>query len=173
MKRVIWFTGLSGSGKTTLALELKKRLEIEGYKTIVLDGDIIRNSIHKKLGFSREEIRENNFLVAKLAKEKSEDYDLVLVPIISPYKEDREMVRTVVGSSFTELFVNSPLSVCIRRDVKGLYRKALSGEISNFIGIAESNPYEPPEIPDIEVKTDSEDVHQSVSKIISLLREKQ
>lgn len=151
---VLWFTGLSGSGKSTIAHGLKERFEAMGKRVDVLDGDVIRNKLHKHLGFSREDIRENNRLIAELAKKKSIHTDIVLVPIISPYTEDREMARSIVGSNFVELFLNCPLDTCIERDVKGLYKKALAGEIDNFIGIHDSNPYEPPTHPDVELRTD-------------------
>jgi len=167
MGKVIWFTGLSGSGKTTIALELKKKLEDSGKKVEILDGDIVRDTLHKNLGFSREDIKENNRLIAELAKERAPSNDFVLVPIISPYKEDRVMVRSIVGENFKELFINASLDECIKRDVKGLYKKALAGEINNFIGVAESNPYERPDTPDLEIDTHNSSVGESVKDLVS------
>ena len=172
MGKVIWFTGLSGSGKTTIALELKKRLESFGKKVDVVDGDTIRNTLHKHLSFSRENIRENNRLIAELVCKKINEFDFILVPIISPYKEDRIMVRKIIKTNFFELFINSSLEKCIERDVKGLYKKALSGEINNFIGISESNPYEFPINPDMEIKTDKLNLEESVNKIVTFLKSK-
>jgi len=171
MGKVIWFTGLSGSGKTTLASELKRRLELQRKTVEVLDGDVVRNTIHKTLGFSREDIRENNRLIAELAKQKLVGHDYVLVPIISPYREDRSRAKAIVGNKhFMELFVNSPLAECISRDAKGLYKKALAGEITNFIGVSESNPYEPPENSDLEVLTSKQTIEQSVQIILNHLQ---
>lgn len=169
MGKVVWFTGLSGSGKTTIALELKKQLENSGKIVEILDGDVVRETLHKNLGFSREDIRENNRLIAGLAKELSSKTDYILVPIISPYKEDRAMVRKIISDDFIELFVNTPLQKCINRDVKGLYKKALAGEIDDFIGIAESNPYQPPNNPEIEIFTANQNLQDSVKQILEKL----
>lgn len=168
MGKVIWFTGLSGSGKTTIALELRKELEKLSKTVEILDGDVVRETLHTNLSFTREDIKKNNRLTAELAKERSKSNDYVLVPIISPYREDREMVRKIIGRNFLELFVNTPLKECINRDVKGLYKKAMTGEINNFIGISNSNPYENPENPDMEVSTNYS-VHQSVEEILQCL----
>jgi adenylyl-sulfate kinase len=167
---VIWFTGLSGSGKSTIAAELGKKLSSLGKTSLLLDGDVVRSTITKNLGFAREDIRENNRLIANLAKDRSKEYDFILVPVISPYREDRQMARSIVGHpNFIELFINAPLEECIRRDVKGLYKKALSGEIKDFIGIAESNPYQPPLSPDIEIKTNQLNLVQSTDQILKKL----
>ena len=167
---VIWFTGLSGSGKSTIALELKKNLEEKKKSVLILDGDTIRSKLTKHLGFSREEIRENNRLIANLAKEMQPSYDYILIPVISPYREDREMARNIIGNKFIELFVNCPIEKCIEKDVKGLYEKALKGEIINFIGIAETNPYEPPNFPEIEVNTIEQNIEETTQQIIYFLK---
>lgn len=172
MNTVIWFTGLSGSGKTTIALELKKKLVEFGKSVDMLDGDVVRNKLHKHLGFSREDIRKNNQLIAELANKKLKEYEFILVPIISPYKEDRKMVRLIIQGNFIELFINSSLKKCIERDVKGLYKKALSGEINDFIGVSDSNPYEQPEKPDIEVDTESLSIDESLIQINEFLKNK-
>jgi ATP sulfurylase/adenylyl-sulfate kinase len=168
--KVIWFTGLSGSGKTTIALKMKEKLESLGKSVEIIDGDIVRNNQHKHLGFSRKDIRENNKLIAELVCEKKKDFDFILVPIISPYKEDRAMARTIIGNNFFELFINASLQTCINRDAKGLYKKALAGEINNFIGISDSNPYEAPDNPDIEIKSDKLTVNESVEKIVNYFK---
>jgi len=170
MKAIIWFTGLSGSGKSTIAAKLKNELESRGKSVCVLDGDAIRSSQHRHLGFSREDIRENNRLIAELAREKANEYEFVLVPIISPYREDRAMARQIVGPGFIELFINAPLEKCIERDPKGLYKKALAGEIPNFIGIAGSNPYEAPDSPDIHIQSNTAGVEHSVIQILDFLK---
>ena len=164
--KVLWFTGLSGSGKTTISIALKKELEDIGKNVDILDGDVIRNLLHSDLGFSREDIRENNRLIAELAKKRLNNYDVILVPIISPYRQDRMMARNVIGNdNFIELFVKTPVEECILRDPKGLYKKALSGKIENFIGISDSNPYEEPDCAEIEVDTSTDLPEEVVQKI--------
>ncbi|MDD4762111.1 MAG: sulfate adenylyltransferase [Candidatus Pacebacteria bacterium] len=169
---VIWFTGLSGSGKTTLAEKLKEVLKTQDKSVFIIDGDSVRNTQNKHLGFSQEDIRKNNFLIAELAKEKRQIYDFVLIPVIAPYLEDREKIKNIISDKFIEFFINSSLEACIKRDVKGLYQKALKGEINNFIGLAESNPYESPKNPDLEIKTDVLDIKESLEKIIVFLKSK-
>ena len=170
MTHILWFTGLSGSGKSTIADKLKRDFESEGKKVLILDGDVVREKLHKHLGFSREDIKENNRLIAELAKKEINNYDLIIIPVISPYIEDRKMAKEIIGDSFIEVFANRSIESCIKNDVKGLYKKALAGEIKNFIGIAESNPYESPKSADIELYTDKESVDESVKKINTFLR---
>ena len=168
--KVLWFTGLSGSGKTTISIALKNKLEDIGKVVDILDGDVVRNLLHNNLGFSREDIRKNNRLIAELAKKQLNTYDFILVPIISPYKQDRIMARNVIGSdNFIELFVKTPLEECIARDPKGLYKKALSGKIENFIGISDSNPYEEPDCAEIVVDTSMDLPEEVVRKIFNYL----
>lgn len=171
MSVVLWFTGLSGSGKSTLAERVQQRLEHQSKKVVVLDGDAVRSTITKHLGFSREDIRENNRLIAELAEQKMREADVVLVPIISPYRDDRQMAREIIGKNFREVFVYAPLQECIRRDSKGLYRQALAGEIKNFIGISPSHPYEPPPSPHLTVSTAALNVEESVEKIMNYLHQ--
>ncbi len=169
MSTVIWFTGLSGSGKSTIAQGLKVCLEKKNNTVLILDGDTIRSEKTKNLGFSREDIRTNNKIIAQIAVEKKKEYDYILVPVISPYREDREMARNIIGKNFIELFINCPIETCIEKDVKGLYKKALNGEIKDFIGIAETNPYESPIFPEITINTNTENVTKSIEKIIFFL----
>jgi adenylyl-sulfate kinase len=169
MGKIIWFTGLSGSGKTTIANALDKYLRSINKTVKILDGDDIRATKNKHLGFSREDIHENNRIIAEMAKKEAKKTDVVLVPIISPYESDREMARKIIGKNFREVFVNTSLKECIRRDVKGLYKKASSGEIKDFIGFSDSNPYEPPQSPDIEIKTMKESLEESVKNIIRII----
>ncbi|MBI2639322.1 MAG: sulfate adenylyltransferase [Candidatus Sungbacteria bacterium] len=166
---VIWFTGLSGSGKSTIAEKLKNELESRGKSVCVLDGDAIRSGQNKHLSFSREDIRENNRLIAELARERAGEHDFVLVPIISPYREDRAMARTIIGGGFLELYVNASLEKCIERDPKGLYKKALAGEISNFIGVAATNPYEAPTSPDIKIDNEKFGIEQNIERLLNYL----
>lgn len=166
---ILWFTGLSGSGKTTIAENLKTRLEQQRKKVEILDGDAVRNTIHKSLGFTPEDIHENNRLLSLLAKEKAKTADIVLLPIISPFREDREKARTLLGKNFVEVFIDTSLQECIKRDVKGHYKKALSGEIKNFIGVAKENPYQPPSNPEIRIETSKMNLEESVQKILQYL----
>lgn len=162
MKIVVWFTGLSGSGKTTIAEALKDTFEARGKSVCILDGDVVRATLHKNLGFERDDIRENNRLIAEIAKEKSKSHDIVLVPIISPFKEDRELAHSIIGEIFLELFIDCPVSVCEERDIKGLYKKARTGEIDNLIGVNDTNPYEKPLAPDFVIKTNETSVEKAV-----------
>ncbi|HLC96099.1 MAG TPA: adenylyl-sulfate kinase [Candidatus Nanoarchaeia archaeon] len=170
MATVIWFTGLSGSGKTTIATQLKKFLEAQGKRVDMIDGDIVRTTLHRHLGFSRSDIRENNRLIATLAKERLPHFDFILVPIISPYQEDRMLAKEILQDSFVELYVNSSLKKCMERDVKGLYKKALKGEIKDYIGIHQ--PYESPENPDLMLDTEFHDIDPAVSQLISFLKQR-
>ncbi|TSC96843.1 MAG: adenylylsulfate kinase [Parcubacteria group bacterium Athens1014_26] len=169
MGKVIWFTGLSGSGKTTIASAFCERLNSCGKKVFILDGDEIRSKLHKHLSFSREDIKENNHLIAMMAKEKISEFDFILVPIISPYRDDRQAARNLLGENFIELFVDTSLKECIKRDVKGLYKKALNKEIANFIGVSDSNPYEFPRVPDIHLNTENLSIDECVSIILEYL----
>lgn len=167
---VLWFTGLSGSGKTTIANELKRKIENRGYTVRVFDGDDIRNSEHKHLGFTREDIEENNRLIAQLCLKNIDSYDFILVPIISPFLKSREMARKILGDSFIEIYISASLAECMSRDVKGLYKKALRCEIENFIGISVDVPYEIPKAPEIIVDTQKENIDESVEIILNYMQ---
>ena len=135
-----------------------------------MDGDVVREMLHNNLGFSREDIRENNKKIAELAKNRLNNYDFILVPIISPYRQDRIMAKNIIGNNyFIELFIKTPIEECKRRDPKGLYKKATNGEINNFIGISTSNPYEIPENPDLVVNTKQNSLNYCVSYILKYL----
>jgi len=172
MTHILWFTGLSGSGKTTIAQELKIYFEKNKKKILILDGDAIRNDKTKNLGFSREDIHTNNKIIAQIANEKKKEYDYIFIPVISPYIEDRKMAKNIIGENFIELFIDCPIEKCIEKDVKGLYQKALTGKINNFIGIAKTNPYEPPLNPDIIINTHQESIEESTKKVIEYLEKK-
>lgn len=163
----MWFTGLSGSGKTTLANLLKKELDRKGKKYIVFDGDEIRRSLHRHLGFTPEDIRENNRLIIKLCRDSIEKVDYVIVPIISPFKESRREARETFRQNFVEIYLNCPYDECKRRDTKGLYEKAERGEINNFIGL--HIPYEPPENPEIEIDSVKQNAEEAIGKLIYLI----
>jgi adenylyl-sulfate kinase len=151
---VVWCTGLSGSGKSTLAGEIEKELAARGYGAFVLDGDVVRRTLNADLGFSPKDRSENIRRIAEVARLLAMAEKIVIVAVISPYRQDRENARSiaVAGScGFIEVFVDAPLSVCEARDPKGLYRRARSGEIKDFTGI--DAPYEQPTVPDIHLQT--------------------
>ena len=164
----VWFTGLSGAGKTTISCAVGNRLKSYGQKLEILDGDVVRLNLCKGLGFSKEDRDENIRRVGFVAGLLTRNQVTVLVSAISPYREIRQEVRERIGN-FVEVYVNAPLQVCEQRDVKGLYKKARAGEIKNFTGI--DDPYEPPFNPDVECRTDLETVEESVSKVLTKLRE--
>ena len=166
---IFWFTGLSGSGKTTIAKTLYDYLINKDYKVKILDGDEIRNEIHFNLGFSKNDIEKNNIKIAELCISLMPSYEIILVPIISPFISVRKKVKKIIGEGFNEIFINIPLSSAINRDVKGLYKKALQGEIKNFIGIDPLTPYEPPARPDLVINTDNESVSISVKKLFDYI----
>ncbi len=168
---VIWLTGLSGSGKSTIAHELDERLYKLGVHSYVLDGDNVRRGLNKDLGFSKEDRAENIRRVGEVAKLFVDAGLIVITAFISPYKKDRSFVRSLLeDGEFIEVYVSCPIEVCQKRDPKGLYRKALEGEIKNFTGV--SDPYEPPDNPEIVVQTDKMSVQECVDKIISYLKDK-
>ena len=167
---VIWLTGLSGSGKSTLARAVERELFNTGRHVFVLDGDNLRHGLNANLGFSPEDRVENIRRVAEVAKLMSEAGILVVTAFISPYRIDRRRAREIVlegGHEFAEIFVDAPLSVCESRDVKGLYKRARAGEISEFTGI--SAPYEAPENPEVVVHTDRQSVDESVAAILEFV----
>lgn len=165
---VVWLTGLPCSGKTTIAQALAQRLRDEGYKVEILDGDVVRQHFSKGLGFSKEDRIENIRRVSYVAHLLARNGVVVIVALISPYREGRDYARQLIGQ-FVEVYVKCPLEVLMERDVKGLYAKALKGEIPNFTGI--SDPYEPPENPEVVVETDKETPDESVEKIWTALEE--
>lgn len=164
----LWFTGLSGAGKTTAALAVEKELRARGLKVERLDGDTVRQSLTRDLGFSKEDRDKNIERVTFVAKLLSRNGVAVLASFISPYRETRAMVRRET-TNFIEVFVNAPLEVCIARDVKGMYAKAFRGEIKDFTGV--SDPYEEPENPEITLNTHLETVEESLAKCLTYLEE--
>jgi adenylylsulfate kinase len=165
---LIWFTGLSGSGKSTLANLVEVELHKQGIKTYVLDGDNIRRGINADLDFTPEGRSENLRRIAEIAKLFIDAGVVVLAAFVSPLKKDREKIANIVGKdNFVEIFVDASIEECEKRDVKGLYKKARSGEIKNFTGI--SAPYEPPENADVVVDSDKESVEESVDKVLRKL----
>ncbi len=163
---VVWFTGLSGSGKTTLARLLEQELQARGLRVERLDGDVVRQSLTADLGFSKADRDKNIQRVTFVAKLLSRTGVGVLAAFISPYRATRDWVRTEV-TNFVEVFVDCSLEECMRRDVKGLYLKAIAGEIPEFTGV--SDPYEPPLNPEITVNTAEESAQESFARIMSYL----
>ena len=168
---IIWFTGLSGSGKSTLAYALEDILHKEKIRTFVLDGDYIRQGLCKDLGFSNADRIENIRRIGEVSKLMMEAGPIVLAAFISPFKQDRKVVRELVSKGdFIEIFCDSPLAICESRDVKGLYKKARSGEIPEFTGI--SSPYENPDNPELILDTNKLSVEECLKKIISYLSQR-
>jgi adenylylsulfate kinase len=167
---VLWFTGLSGAGKSTLSVEVEKKLHQRGVRTYILDGDNIRHGLNKDLGFSAEDRKENIRRIGEVAKLMVDAGIVTLTAFISPYREDREMVRQLLGEKeFIEIYVKCSLEECERRDPKGLYKKARAGEIKGFTGI--DDPYEEPENPELVVETDKQTLEESVKQVITYLEE--
>jgi adenylylsulfate kinase len=159
----VWFTGLSGAGKTTISQQVGEILVDRGYKVEILDGDVVRQTLTKGLGFSKADRDENIRRIGFVAHLLTRNDVIVLVSAISPYQEIRQEVRDRIGS-FLEIYVNAPVALCQSRDVKGLYQKAQAGEISNFTGV--SAPYEPPTHPEVTCHTDLESINESVAKVL-------
>ena len=162
----VWLTGLSGAGKSTIARGVAEELRRRGMKVEVLDGDVIRTNLSKGLGFSKEDRDTNVLRVGWVAEVLSRNGVAAVCALISPYRETRNQVRQRIPN-FVEVFVNAPLEEVIRRDVKGLYKKALAGEIKHFTGV--SDPYEPPEHPEVVCNTAEETVEESVQKVLAYL----
>ncbi len=168
---LLWFTGLSGSGKSTIANALEHKLHQEGIKTYALDGDNIRKGINNDLTFSPEDRKENIRRIAEVANLMVDAGVVVLAAFVSPYKKDRENIASIVGNdNFVEIFVNTSLEECERRDVKGLYKKARAGEIKDFTGV--NAPYEAPDSPDVEIVTDGLSIEECVLRIYDKIKPK-
>jgi adenylylsulfate kinase len=165
----LWFTGLSGSGKTTISEIVEHELRTRVRKVEVLDGDIVRTNLSKGLGFSKEDRDTNVLRIGFVADLLTRNGVGVIVSAISPFKDVRDQVRQKVGENFIEIFVDAPLEVCAERDVKGLYKKAFSGEIPQFTGV--SDPYEAPTAPELHIKTNEEEPQESARRVIGHLEE--
>ena len=167
----LWFTGLSGAGKSTLAHAIEERLYYLGCRTFVFDGDNVRHGLCSDLGFSPEDRRENIRRIGEMVKLFVEGGIIAMTAFISPYRRDREWVRLLVGKeNFVEIFCDCSLEICEKRDVKGLYAKARSGEIPEFTGI--SAPYEVPENPELHLKTDKMSLKDCVDIVVNYLLER-
>jgi adenylylsulfate kinase len=166
---VLWLTGLSGAGKSTIASAVAPRLAERGHRVEVLDGDEVRTNLCQGLGFSREDRDTNIARIGYVAGKLAKHGVAVVVAAISPYREARDKVRASV-ESFVEVHVAAPVTTCAERDTKGLYAKALAGEIKNFTGV--SDPYEEPLEPEIVLHTERESVEQSVEQVLAWLEAK-
>lgn len=160
-----WFTGLSGSGKTTLAQRLEQELHQRGFKTFLLDGDLLRTGLNKDLGFSDEDRSENIRRIAEVNKLFNDAGVITINAFISPFRIDRDSVRTLLSHGrFSEIYTAADLSSCESRDVKGLYKKARAGEITAFTGV--DSPYEPPLHPELVLATGEETIEQSMERLL-------
>lgn len=169
---VLWFTGLSGSGKSTIAHELDYLLNKRGLHTYILDGDNIRHGLNKDLGFSSEDRKENIRRIGEVAKLFVDAGLLTIVAFISPFVEDREIVRNLVGKEeFIEIYTKCSIEICKKRDPKGFYKMAMNGEIKNFTGI--SHPYEEPHDPELILETDKLSLDKCVDKVVGYLNKRQ
>ena len=167
--KVLWFTGLSGSGKSTLANALEQRLHELGYHTYLLDGDNVRHGLNRDLGFQEEDRAENIRRVGEVSKLMLDAGLIVLVSFISPFKSERQQVRELMNpGEFIEVFVDTPIEVCEERDPKGLYKLAREGKLPNFTGI--SSPYEPPDNPELILKTHQMSQEENLKQLLSVLR---
>lgn len=166
---VLWFTGLSGAGKTTLSQAVQQQCFARGYKVYVLDGDVMRKGLCSDLGFSPEDRTENIRRVGEVTALFADAGMIVISAFISPYSEDRQRARAIAPDMFHNIYIKADIETCERRDVKGLYKKARSGEINHFTGI--SAPYEAPEAPDLVVDTMHDSVEESVAKLMAYIDE--
>tara|TARA_Y100001980_G_C14418656_1_gene210267 strand:+ start:201 stop:800 length:600 start_codon:yes stop_codon:yes gene_type:complete len=168
---VLWFTGLSASGKSTIANMVEQKLFDMQYKTYLLDGDNVRHGLNKDLGFDEKSRVENIRRIGEVAKLFLDSGTIVLTAFISPFKSDRKLVKSLFEENqFLEVFIDSSLEICEKRDPKGMYKKARNGEIKDFTGV--SSPYEAPENPNIHVKNDDISIEEASGVIIRYLNEK-
>lgn len=164
---VLWMFGLSGSGKSTIAKALEKELFAKGIHSKLLDGDNLRSGINNNLSFSLEDRTENIRRAAEVSKLFMENGDVVICSLVSPTKEIRSQAKEIIGDGFREVYVNAPFEVCAERDVKGLYKKALAGEIKNFTGL--DSPFEGADHPFVELKTDEKDLKTCTNELLQLV----
>ena len=169
--RIYWLTGLSGSGKSTVAQEVYNRLISDGKKVIIIDGDTVRDSRDRKLGFTKEDILTNNELILNLCIESMKEHEIILVPVIAPYREFRDRAKVSMEGNFYEILIAANLDTVRDRDTKGLYKKAECGEINNMIGFSKTNPYETPKTPDLVIDSsgNKESVNESATKLYNFI----
>ena len=153
---IFWFTGMSGVGKSTLAEHAKNRLVEKGYAVMILDGDVIREKYKTKLGFGREDVKKNNFYIARLCQEQRNNYDVIMVSIISPMDNVRRKVKRILSPNYYLIYICADIEILKKRDKKGLYKKSENGEITDLIGYSDTNPYDIPEDYDLIINTNKE-----------------
>jgi len=171
---ILWFTGLSGAGKSTLSAHIEKLFRDRGFRVELLDGDEVRTHLSKGLGFSKEDRDTNVLRIGYVARLLARNGVIAITAAISPYRETRDAIRDEArrdGIPFIEVYANATVDALSKRDVKGLYKRALAGEIAHFTGV--SDPYEPPLNPEVEVHTDQEAVEESVVRIVKFLTDHQ
>lgn len=168
---LIWITGLSGAGKSTIANKLETKLHDEGMRTMLLDGDNVRSGLNADLGFSKKDREENIRRLGEMAKILMDAGNIVLASFISPLNENRETIKQIVGTkNYIEVYANTSIESCIQRDNKGLYAKAISGELTDFTGI--SAPYEPPVNPDFQISFEDAEYIKKLDEIIESIKAK-
>ena len=167
----LWFTGLSGAGKSTISELVSTELISRGSRLEILDGDVVRENLSKGLGFSKEDRDTNIRRIAFVADLLSRNGTPVITAAISPYREIRDEAREMMGDRFIEVYIEASVDACAERDVKGLYAKAFSGEIKEFTGV--SDPYEPPENPEVRLKTEEQEPAESAAQLITYLEERE
>ncbi len=163
----LWFTGLSGAGKSTIAGIVESELRDRGFRVEVLDGDVVRTNLSKGLGFSKEDRDTNIRRIAFVADLLSRNGVIAITAAISPYREVRDEARQLMGDRFIEIYAKASVDECARRDVKGLYEKAMRGEIKEFTGV--SDPYEEPLDPEVVCDTEAESPEESAAKVVAFL----
>lgn len=164
-------TGLSGSGKSTIAIELERKLQSNGFFCQLLDGDNVRTGINNNLGFSENDRHENIRRIAEVSKLFLNNGIICINCFVSPTREVRELARSIIGEKdFVEVFINTPLEICEKRDVKGLYKKARAGEIKDFTGI--NAPFESPINPSLEIRTENKSIEQNVNELYEFILNK-
>tara|TARA_B100001146_G_C16114100_1_gene404999 strand:+ start:140 stop:667 length:528 start_codon:yes stop_codon:yes gene_type:complete len=169
MGKIYWFSGLSGVGKSSIAQATKKLLLKENFKVLILDGDDIRNKINIKLSFTPSDILENNRLIINICKKHSSQYDVILVPIISPYEKSRKLAKKLLGKNFYLIYIQASIEILKKRDTKGLYLQQERGEIDNLIGFSKINKYEKPHNFNLLINTQSESLTSSSEKLYSFI----
>jgi len=170
---IVWLTGMSGSGKSTLAESVKDVYQKDGYSVRIIDGDDIRDKDIKKLGFGRKDVEENNLRIAKLCLELKDDYNLIIVPVISPYEEIRRKVRIILEPYLHLIYVKADTATLKKRDTKGLYAAADKGIINNLIGYSKTNPYDKPNNAEITIDTGfNNPLEKSKNKLLDYIEEK-
>ena len=169
MGTIYWFSGLSGVGKSSIAQATKELLLKKNFKVLILDGDDIRSKININLSFTPSDILENNRLIADICKKQSSQYDVILVPIISPYEKSRKLAKKLLGKNFYLIYIQASIEILKKRDTKGLYLKQERGEIDNLIGFSKINKYEKPHNFDLLINTQSESLTSSSEKLYSFI----